>query len=154
MPTLIHRRVAEARRGENRKVICQTRAGWVVLGDTQFIRGYCLLLPDPVVPSLNDLEPAERAAFLHEMAVLGDVLLEVTGASRINYEVLGNAEPALHAHVFPRFADEPEALRCRPVWFYDKPWLPRFDLARDRGLMQQIAEGLDRRGVRLDAASR
>jgi hypothetical protein len=60
-----------------------------------------------------------RTTFLQDMNILGDALLEVTGAARINYEILGNREAALHAHVFPRFATEPEEKRCKPVWFYD-----------------------------------
>ncbi|MEM7625752.1 MAG: hypothetical protein AAF333_08990 [Planctomycetota bacterium] len=147
MPTLIHRRVAEARRGDNPKVICQTHARWAVMGDTQFLAGYCLLLPDPVVPSLNDLTPERGALFLREMTALGDALLEVTDAIRVNYEILGNLEPALHAHVFPRFADEPDDLRHRPAWFYPKPRRPGFDLDRDRPLMQKIATHLKQRGV-------
>ena len=55
MITLIHRRVEEARQGINPAVICRVPSGWVVLGDVQFLHGYSLLLPDPVVPSLNAL---------------------------------------------------------------------------------------------------
>jgi hypothetical protein len=53
MNTLIHERVDEARRGLSVQVICRLSSGWAVLGDSQFIPGYSLLLPDPVVPSLN-----------------------------------------------------------------------------------------------------
>jgi diadenosine tetraphosphate (Ap4A) HIT family hydrolase len=142
MPTLIHQRVRECQVGTNPKVICRVQAGWVVLGDVQFLRGYSLLLPDPVVPSLNALSEPGRAEYLLAMAALGDVLLEVTGALRINYELLGNAEPALHAHVFPRYADEPAELRTRPAWFYDWNAAPAFDHARDRELMERIAAGV------------
>ncbi len=147
MPTLIHERVAACRAGTNPRTIARTRAGWVVMGDVQFVRGYCLLLPDPVVPDLNALDADARAAFLDEWVTLGDVLLEVTDAVRINYEILGNLEPALHAHTFPRYADEPEQLRTRPVWLYDWDAAPPFDGARDRPLMDAIAAGLARRGV-------
>lgn len=147
MPTLIHRRVAEARGGANPKMICRTRAGWAVMGDMQFLPGYCLLLPDPVVPSLNDLAPERRGLFLEEMAVLGDALLMVTNATRVNYEILGNLEPALHVHVFPRFAHESDDVRHRPVWFYSEPRVPEFDLDRDRPLMRKIASYLEERGV-------
>ena len=41
------------------------------------------------------------------MARLGHAVLEVTGALRINYAMFGNVEPALHAHVFPRYATSP-----------------------------------------------
>ncbi len=121
------------------------QSGWAVLGDQQMLRGYALLLPDPVVPSLNDLQGEARAAYLRDMVLLGDALLAVTGAARINYEILGNTEPALHAHVIPRYADEPSELRRGPVWFYDLSSAPRFDPERDRELMQQIAEAIGRK---------
>ena len=145
MPTLIHRRVRECRDGSYPKLICRVNAGWVVLGDSQFLRGYSLVLPDPVVPDLNALDESRRRDFLLSMATLGDVLLEITDAVRINYEILGNQEPALHGHVFPRYRDESEALRTRPVWFYDWSSAP-FDPARDREIMQRIADGLRKRG--------
>lgn len=144
MPTLIHRRVEAARQGANPTVICRVSSGWVVLGDVQFLRGYSLLLPDPVVSDLNALPAKQRLDFLQDMAILGDALLEVTGAMRINYEILGNSEAALHAHVFPRYATEPEARRQKPVWFYDWKNAPPFDLERDRPLMDQIAEAIGR----------
>ena len=37
---------------------------------------------------------------------------------RVNLEILGNADAFLHAHVWPRYAWEPEALVKRPVWLY------------------------------------
>jgi diadenosine tetraphosphate (Ap4A) HIT family hydrolase len=144
MTTLIDQRVASARQGTNPTVICRMSSGWVVLGDVQFLRGYSLLLPDPVVPDLNALLPPQRLDFLQDMAILGDALLEVTGATRINYEILGNSEPALHAHVFPRYASEPETHRHRPVWFYDWNTALPFDLERDRPLMAEIAEAIGR----------
>ena len=60
---------------------------------------------------------------------------------------LGNLDPALHVHVFPRFADEPSDLRTRPVWFYDWARAPAFDLARDAPLMQNIRDRLEKAGV-------
>ncbi len=147
MTTLIHQRVAACRNGHYPKAICRTRSGWAVLGDVQFLRGYCLLLPDPVVPHLNALDNKTRKTFLHEMSVLGDAVLHLTGALRINYEILGNVEPALHAHVFPRYADEPEDLRLKPVWFYDWEGAPAFDADRDGPLMEQLARQLRQRGI-------
>lgn len=147
MPTLIHERVRQCQAGEYSKAICRLSSGWVVLGDVQFLRGYSLLLPDPVVPHLNAMDAATRKVFLYEMSIVGDVILEITAAVRINYEMLGNIEPALHAHIFPRFEDEPEELRLKPVWLYDWDSAPEFDANRDSAIMQAIAEGLDRRGL-------
>ena len=139
---LISDRVDEARRGVNEKVICRMRSGWAVIGDVQFLRGYCLLLPDPVVPSLNDLDRDARLLFLDDMTKLGDAILQVTGATRINYEILGNSEPELHAHVFPRFASEPDAHRTKPVWFYDWQGAVRYSPAEHGSLQQQLRSAL------------
>lgn len=147
MPTLIHRRVQAAREGKNPTVICRVPSGWIVLGDVQFLRGYSLLLPDPVVPDLNALAEPERTHYLHDMVVLGDALLEVTDAYRINYEILGNQETALHAHLFPRYLSEPEEFRKGPPFLYSKDYRNsiKFDHERDRELMDQIAAAVERR---------
>ncbi|MFQ6571989.1 HIT family protein [Pseudomonas sp. UM16] len=116
---LITERVALARNGENDKFICRMASGWAVMGDVQFLPGYCLLLPDPVVASLNDLDAQARTTYLLDMARIGDAVLQATGAVRMNYEILGNSEPELHCHIFPRYATEPEHHRKMPAWFYD-----------------------------------
>jgi len=54
--------------------------------------------------------------FLADMARLGQEVLALTGAIRINYAIFGNLEPALHAHVLPRFVDEPDAMRTANPW--------------------------------------
>ena len=100
-------------------MIARMESGWAVLGDPQITHGYCLLLPDPVVSNLNALIGDQRHQFLADMARLGDAVLLVTAAERINYEILGNVEPALHAHVIPRHASEHSALRKTAVWLHD-----------------------------------
>lgn len=142
MPTAIHRRVEECRSGSNSAVICRMKSGWAVMADVQVTRGQCMLLPDPVVENLNALSGEARAQFLTDMAALGDALLEVTGAARINYEILGNLDPALHAHVVPRYLDEPEEFRTKPIFFYDWDKAPKFDPERDKELIENLRESL------------
>ncbi len=123
---LIEERVAMARAGTNPFVIARMASGWLVIGDVQPLPGYCLLLADPVVPSLNHLDAQERLIFLNDMAVVGDALLNVTGCARINYEIWGNAEPALHAHIMPRYDSEPTDKRHRPACMgYSWPDAPK-----------------------------
>jgi diadenosine tetraphosphate (Ap4A) HIT family hydrolase len=146
MPTLIHRRVEAARAGSNPTVICRMPSGWAVLGDSQFLRGYSLLLPDPVVPGLNALAEQQRVRYLLDMSIIGDALLEVTGAYRINYEILCNTEQALHAHVTPRYLSEPDEFRKGPAWYYKfDSQAHAFDTERDRELMGQIAQAIQQR---------
>lgn len=145
MTTLIHRRVEEAQLGKNPAVICRLPSGWLVLGDRQVTRGYSILLPDPVLQDLNVLSMEHRTAFLRDMSIVGDALLEVTGAYLINYEILGNSERALHAHIVPRYEDEPEEQRRRPIWFMGMDNAPKFDPERDQELMQKLANSIQRR---------
>ena len=140
--TVIHQQVDAARRGELARVVARMASGWAVLGDPQITSGYCLLLPDPVVPHLNALSGDARAAFLADMARLGDAVLAVTKAERINYEILGNVEPALHAHVIPRFATETPERRRTPVWLHDWTSAPPFDVRQHASLARAIADAL------------
>jgi diadenosine tetraphosphate (Ap4A) HIT family hydrolase len=143
--TAIHRRVAACRAGTDPTAIARMATGWAVMGDPQVLRGYCLLLPDPVVPHLNALPPQGQAAFLADMGRLGQAVFEATGALRINYALFGNVEPALHAHVIPRYADEPEALRTANPWGYDWTLAPAFDASREDALLRDIRSRLTSR---------
>jgi diadenosine tetraphosphate (Ap4A) HIT family hydrolase len=145
--TLIHKMVAAAREGREPRVIARLYSGWAVFGERQFLRGYTLLLPDPVVPTLNTLGSQQRATYLQDVARLGDAVLKLTGAIRINYAILGNQDPALHTHVIPRFADEPEKLRTTHPWAYDWNAGPLFDRATYRELAEGLLRELTRMGV-------
>jgi diadenosine tetraphosphate (Ap4A) HIT family hydrolase len=145
--TAIHRQVAAAREGKDPRVVTRLFSGWVVFGERQFVRGYVLLLPDPVVPTLNALGVKERSQFLLDLGRVGDALLKATNAVRINYAILGNLEPALHAHVMPRYAEEPEEMRTTHPWAYDWEKSPAFDRASFQELADALHRELTRMGV-------
>jgi diadenosine tetraphosphate (Ap4A) HIT family hydrolase len=147
MSDIIPERIAAARAGTNPTVICRMSSGWAVLCDVQFLRGYTILLADPIVASINDLDHQQRSIYLNDMALIGDALLEVTDAYRINYAVLGNTDPCLHAHIVPRYMTEPEEFRKLPPWSYPKEVVDGvpFDYERDRELIQQIAKAIQKR---------
>lgn len=147
MPTAIHKKVRACQAGSNPQLIARLHSGWLIMGDVQFLHGYCLLLPDPVVPDLNHMTHEQRAVFHHELSIVGDALLATTDAIRINYEILGNLEPALHGHVFPRYANEKEELKTKPVWFYDWENARKFDLHEDQDLMTELRVYLCKAGV-------
>ena len=113
----------------------------------QFLRGYCILLPDPVVPSLNDLSQQQRDGSLCDMSLVGDALLEVTGAYRINYCIMGNSDQVLHSHIVPRYLSEPDELRLNVPWSYPQETIDSmlFDCERDRDLMHQLREAISKR---------
>jgi diadenosine tetraphosphate (Ap4A) HIT family hydrolase len=145
--TAIHTLVNDARAGREPRVVARLFSGWALFGERQFVRGYLLLLPDPVVPNLNALGARERIAYLSDMSRLGDALLKVTGAIRINYAIFGNEDPALHAHVIPRYQDEPEPLRTAQPWAYDWSAAPAFTPSACAQLAQELLRELTRLGV-------
>ncbi len=143
MSNLIEQRVEAARRGENPFVIARMPSGWLVIGDVQPLPGYCLLLADPVVASPNALSEAERARYAQDVFRIGDALLAVTGAHRINYMTLANLEPSLHTHIIPRFHEESdEKRRAPPFQAYDWAASRPFDAAIDKPLMDKIRDWL------------
>jgi diadenosine tetraphosphate (Ap4A) HIT family hydrolase len=142
MSTAIHRMVESCRAGAHASLIVRMASGWAVMGNSQFLRGYSLLLPDPVVPHLNTMEASTRDQFLSDMGKLGDAVLAATGALRINYAMFGNVEPALHAHVIPRYTDEAEAMRTAHPWAYDWNAAPKFAIHDYGVLLERIRESL------------
>jgi diadenosine tetraphosphate (Ap4A) HIT family hydrolase len=87
---------------------------YVILGDAQFYRGYCALLFKRHLTELHRLAPeTARSAFDEVLAVARAIDIAVHPI-RLNYENLGNQEPHIHWHIFPRFVDDP--MRLAPVW--------------------------------------
>ncbi|MGC1388581.1 MAG: hypothetical protein WA807_11275 [Steroidobacteraceae bacterium] len=144
--TVIHRMVERCRAGDAAALVAKLPSGWVVMGDRQVFPGYCLLLADPVADHLNALRFAHRAQFLSDMALIGDAVLAITGGIRVNYAIFGNVDPALHAHVFPRLASEPEATRTAQPWAFDWNLAPAYSDSLHGELRRRI-------GAYLEAAS-
>src|SRR5262249_47304033 len=114
-----HDRIGAAERGENPTVLCRLRSGFVVIGDTQFLPGYCVLLTSPRASHLTDLPHPQRQQFLLDMSLIGEAQEQVcrtNGLIRANYEIFGNTDTYLHAHIFPRYAWEPSERRSHSVW--------------------------------------
>ncbi|MEW9519302.1 HIT family protein [Streptomyces tubercidicus] len=116
-------RIGAAERGENPTVLARMRTGFAVIGDTQHLPGYCLLLYVGNANHLTDLPRRERARFLLDLSLLGEAVETACGERdtafrRLNYEVLGNSWEHLHGHIHPRYGWEPPHLLHGPVWRY------------------------------------
>jgi diadenosine tetraphosphate (Ap4A) HIT family hydrolase len=117
-------RIGSALRGDNPTVLARMPAGFAVIGDVQWLPGYCVLLADdPSVTRLSDLPRSARLEFLDSMERLGDAVEQACrehdpSFRRVDLEILGNTDPFLHAHVWPRYDWEPPELVGKPVWLY------------------------------------
>jgi len=98
-----------------------------------------------VVPHLNALEAGARAQFMFDMALVGDVLLIITAAARINYAIYGNVDPALHAHIFPRDSAEPENTRTAQPWALDWNAAPLYSDALHGDFKRRVGMELRKR---------
>ena len=105
-------------------VMARMKTGFAVIGDSQLLPGYSLLLVDELrVDQPTDLSRRKRRDFFFDLALLGEAVLNVTrveGAVRINYAVAGNAWPHLHGHAHPRYSWEPPDRAVGPIWGYPK----------------------------------
>jgi diadenosine tetraphosphate (Ap4A) HIT family hydrolase len=105
-------------------IVAHLPSGLVVMGDTQHLPGYCILLSNvDGARHLSDLPLADRVAFLTDMALVGEAVLLACRSMdpqfrRINYEILGNTMPELHAHIHARYEWEPAERVGWPVWRY------------------------------------
>ncbi|HEX2858426.1 MAG TPA: diadenosine tetraphosphate hydrolase [Propionibacteriaceae bacterium] len=117
-------RIGSARRGENPTVLAELGAGYAVIGDVQFLPGYCVLLSkDPTASALAQLPRRERVQFLADADLLCTAVERACRAldpdfRRTNLEILGNTDAFVHAHVWPRYEWEPPDVVGRPVWLY------------------------------------
>lgn len=77
------------------------------------------MLPKREVRLLNDLTIEERQDYLLDMSLVGDAMMKALNPTKVNYEILGNKDYFLHAHLFPRYEWENESVKYMPVWAYD-----------------------------------
>ena len=122
-------RVAACANGTNPMVMVELTSGWAVIGDTQFVPGYSLLISRHTdAAMLSQLPREERLQFLADLDLLALAVERACIAKdpafrRVNIEILGNTDAYVHAHVFPRYEWEgPNA--ALPVWSYrDNRWV-------------------------------
>jgi diadenosine tetraphosphate (Ap4A) HIT family hydrolase len=90
--------------------------------------------PDAV--EIFDLGDGERAQLISGLALLAQVLKDLTGCDKINVVAIGNVVPQLHVHVVARRHDDPAW--PRPVWGA-LPARPYREAERDR-LIQALRQ--------------
>jgi diadenosine tetraphosphate (Ap4A) HIT family hydrolase len=142
-------RIGTALRGDNPTVLRRLTAGFAVIGDVQFLPGYSVLLVDePDVPRLSDLPRAKRLSFLSDMDQLGEAVERACrrldpAFRRVNLEILGNTDPFLHAHVWPRYEWEPADVVSKPVWLHPRErWSDeQFRLGPQHGELRDAISG-------------
>jgi diadenosine tetraphosphate (Ap4A) HIT family hydrolase len=94
--------------------VAELPRSWLILGDAQFYRGYTVLLAKRHINEIHLMPRGEAHELFDELLAVSKALTAVVRPHKLNYECLGNQEPHVHWHIFPRSADDP--LRLAPVW--------------------------------------
>jgi diadenosine tetraphosphate (Ap4A) HIT family hydrolase len=103
----ICRVIERIRTGPFPDFIAELPHSFVILGDAQFYRGYCIAFAKLHATELHLMPPAEARALFDETVAVGTAIAAVVKPLKLNYDCLGNSEPHVHWHVFPRYASDP-----------------------------------------------
>ena len=87
---------------------------------------------------LIDLDAADQATLMMEIADLSRALKSVTRCDKLNVAALGNQVRQLHVHVIARFEGDPAW--AGPVWGAARP--KPYDAAARETLIADLREGL------------
>lgn len=88
-------------------LIAELPTAYLRLARDQFTPGYCVLIAKQHVREPHELSAPDRAAFFEDMLRAGMALERAYEATKVNYMILGNAIPHLHAHITPRVYGDP-----------------------------------------------
>jgi diadenosine tetraphosphate (Ap4A) HIT family hydrolase len=116
MNKIIDERIKQIKAGKNPFFIAELHTGYIVLGDHQRFRGYTLFLCKHNAHELHELDSKTKVEFLEEMSIVAECVWQAFNPIKLNYELLGNGDPHMHWHIFPRYKDDGVK---GPVW-----WLP------------------------------
>jgi diadenosine tetraphosphate (Ap4A) HIT family hydrolase len=106
--------IARIRSGTFDDLVAELPSSYLILGDAQFYRGYCVMLAKRHATELFLMPTDEARALLDDMRLTAEAIAAATGPWKMNYECLGNQEAHIHWHLFPRY--ESDELRTSPVW--------------------------------------
>ena len=81
------------------------------LAANQWVPGYCVLICHKHAREPFELSPEDRALFFEDMLHAAAVLEALYGAVKMNYQILGNAVPHVHAHIVARYYGDPAPSR-------------------------------------------
>jgi diadenosine tetraphosphate (Ap4A) HIT family hydrolase len=87
--------------------VADLRVSCLRLQREQHVPGWCVLLLRRHVQEPHGLSELERSAFFDDMVRVGRALEHVYASLKINYSILGNIVPHLHAHIQPRYYGDP-----------------------------------------------
>jgi len=87
--------------------ITDLRLSRLRLAKNQYVTGYCVLICRKHVRQPYHLSVDERMLFFEDMLLAAQALENLFQPDKMNFQLLGNAVPHLHAHLIPRYYGDP-----------------------------------------------
>lgn len=115
---LICQRIDLIKKSLNPYFVAELKTGYVVLGDSQYFKGYTLFLSKIHTSEIHLLPSDTKKIFLEEMSFVAEAVYHLFKPKKLNYELLGNTDEHLHWHIFPRYGTDPQP--DMPIWVIDK----------------------------------
>src|SRR5579863_3955092 len=82
--------IERIRAGKVPDLVAELPHGWLILGDQQKYRGYCILFAKTHARELYELPRAEANALMDEMVRAAEAIAAITHPWKMNYACLGN----------------------------------------------------------------
>ncbi|MHB8382844.1 MAG: HIT family protein [Candidatus Binataceae bacterium] len=94
--------------------VAELADSYVILGDAQLYRGYCVMFAKTHATEIFLMPSDEAHRLFEELRLAAEAIASVTKPWKLNYACLGNLEPHVHWHIIPRYENDP--LRHAPIW--------------------------------------
>ena len=108
-------RIGTIKNGTNPYFVRELETGYVVIGDSQRIKGYTVFICKEHATELHHLSKEFRNKFLQEMSIVAEAVFNAFKPDKLNYELLGKGNAKhMHWHIFPRYNGDTED--GGPVW--------------------------------------
>jgi diadenosine tetraphosphate (Ap4A) HIT family hydrolase len=136
--------------------VARLTTGYVWMNSTQYFEGLTFFVSRWCVDELFDLERERRIAHLYEMTEVAAAVRDAFGASKMNYEALGNSVPHLHWWLTPRRRSDPRPRG--PIWedldFLRAEWTkePAVPESRRQALRSSLSTTLATRDLTIERA--
>jgi diadenosine tetraphosphate (Ap4A) HIT family hydrolase len=110
---LVCDRVALARDGGNPYLVAEMQQSIFVVGDHQWHRGYSVVALKEHVREPYNLSPDVQGEHFREVMRAAEALERTFQPLKMNFSCYGNADPHVHWHLVPRYADDPHLGKIR-----------------------------------------
>ncbi len=95
------------KKGELSNFIFEFENSILILGSHQFYEGYCVLLSKHHAHEMHELRKETRQQMFDELMQATTAISKAFNPLKMNHASLGNIEPHLHWHIFPRYESDP-----------------------------------------------